>query len=483
MLTAYYFTLALLAILAVHRLHLVRVVRGSTERPAPVPPARWPHVTIQLPMFNEAQVAERVIEAAASINYAGTFDIQVLDDSTDQTSAMVEAACARVARRGIRIEHVRRGSRSGFKAGALAEGMLRSDARYFAVFDADFIPSADFLNRLMPHFRDGIGMVQTRWGHLNREESLLTRVQAAFLDGHFAIESAARAALGAWFNFNGTAGIWRREAIEDAGGWSAATLTEDLDLSYRAQLAGWRFAFVPDYEVGAELPSTMVGFRGQQRRWATGSVQTARRLLGTILSSNESATTKREALFHMTANAAYPLTLVLSTLLVPSIAIRCSTGVTPLLLIDAVMLLISTSSLLVFYREGTKRCGAALSAREILAIVPYGVSLSVSNTVAFVTGLMEDGGTFHRTVKRGSRRLPIRERWSVPAGEILLAVFYLASIVVFLRMGWFTGLPFLVLFASSFILASITSWPVRQTNQKGSVESASIDASVVYAGD
>lgn len=483
MLIAYYVTLTLLAVLAVHRLHLVRVVRRSAAMSAAVIPAEWPHVTIQLPMYNEPQVAERVIEAAASIRYSGRFDIQVLDDSTDVTTVIVEAAVARVRSRGIAIEHVRRGSRLGYKAGALAEGMRRSGARYFAIFDADFVPSPDFLDRLIPHFGDGVGMVQTRWGHLNREESLLTRVQAAFLDGHFAIESAGRAALGAWFNFNGTAGIWRREAIEDAGGWSAATLTEDLDLSYRAQLAGWKFAFVADYEAGAELPSTMVGFRGQQRRWATGSVQTARRLSGAVLRSRADFTTKREAVFHLTANAAYPLTLLLAALVAPSIALRCSAGMSPLLLIDALMLLVSTSSLLLFYREGARRCGRALTAREVFAIIPFGLSLSVSNSVAFFTGLFENGGTFHRTAKRGSKRLRLPERWSVPAGELILATFLFASIVVFIDMRWFTGLPFLLLFASAFALASVSSWPLRTMSKVIDYEPTTVDGSMVYVRD
>lgn len=283
LLIAYYGALTLVTVYAVHRLHLLRL-RGRYVSPAPGKLDRWPDLTIQLPLYNETNVAERLIESAARLEYPGKLDIQVLDDSTDETTCLVTGAVERLRSSGIAIDHVRRGSRDGFKAGALALGMTRSTSELFAVFDADFVPPPDTLLRMVPEFADrSVGMVQARWGHLNRGDGLLTRAQAIFLDAHFAIESAARYAAGHFFNFNGTAGVWRRTAIEDAGGWSASTLTEDLDLSYRAQLAGWKFVFLQDVEVPAELPPTISAFQEQQFRWAKGSIQTARRLLVRIL--------------------------------------------------------------------------------------------------------------------------------------------------------------------------------------------------------
>ncbi|HXG58947.1 MAG TPA: glycosyltransferase, partial [Thermoanaerobaculia bacterium] len=278
----------------------------------------FPPVTVQLPLYNEPNVAARLIDAVAALDYPGPLDIQVLDDSTDATTEIVAGRVAYHRARGIAIEHVRRNSREGYKAGALAYGMSRSRAELFAIFDADFVPPPDLLLRMVPHFADPrTGMVQARWTHINREQSLLTRVQAIYLDGHFAIESAARHLAGRFFNFNGTAGIWRRRAIEEAGGWSPATLTEDLDLSYRAQLAGWRFVFLPHVEVAAELPATFSGFQEQQHRWAKGSIQTARRILPRIARATLPMATKIEAWFHLTSNTAYLLTSIVALLVVP----------------------------------------------------------------------------------------------------------------------------------------------------------------------
>src|SRR5687768_10118185 len=268
LLALYYLVLSALAVYSVHRFYLVRL-RRRTPEPARITAAVYPPLTVQLPMYNEPNVAERLLDAVAALRYPGELDIQVLDDSTDETTQIVAAKIA--AMRGIRIEHVRRGSRDGFKAGALAEGMRRSAAELFAVFDADFVPPPDVLLKMVPYFADRrVGMVQARWTHINRDASMLTRVQALFLDAHFAVESAARNFGRRFFNFNGTAGVWRRAAIEEAGGWSSSTLTEDLDLSYRAQLAGWEFVFLPDVEVPAELPAALSGFQEQQHRWTKG---------------------------------------------------------------------------------------------------------------------------------------------------------------------------------------------------------------------
>src|SRR6266446_495278 len=353
LLIAYYLALGILAIYSVHRLYLVRLRRTlDGPRPTPLPPEAWPSVTVQLPLFNEPNVAARLINAVASIDYPGRLDIQVLDDSTDRTSAVAATGMAAWQARGVAISHIQRGSREGYKAGALAYGMARSDSQFFAVFDADFVPPSDVLTKMVPHFgmaSDRVGMVQARWAHLNREHSLLTRAQAIYLDAHFAVESAARNLSGRFFNFNGTAGIWRREAIDDAGGWSASTLTEDLDLSYRAQLAGWKFVFLPDVEVPAELPAALSGFQEQQHRWAKGSIQTALKVLPRIVRSDLPLRVKSEAFFHLTNNTAYLLSLVVALLMVPAIVIRQRLGITWTLLVDLVLFAASTGSVMLFY--------------------------------------------------------------------------------------------------------------------------------------
>src|SRR5438477_3850685 len=394
-LIANYLALGVLALYSVHRFYLVRLRRWyAAARDEPASPERWPSVTIQLPLFNEANVASRLIDAACAIEYDGELTIQVLDDSTDETTRIVDAHPLR-----HRIEHVRRASRDGFKAGALSNGMQLSDADLFAVFDADFVPHCDFLKRTVPYFfaphpafghplpkgegSRGVGMVQARWTHLNRDQSLLTRVQAIFLDAHFAVESAARHFSGRFFNFNGTAGVWRREAIVEAGGWSASTLTEDLDLSYRAQLAGWKFVFLPDVEVPAELPAQLSGFQEQQHRWAKGSIQTARKLLPRIVASGVAPRVKREAFFHLTNNAAYLLTTIVALLMVPAIVIRQRLGVGWTLLIDAALFATSTGSVLFFYIEGqrwARRPRPPL--RELAAVLPVGIGISLRNASA-----------------------------------------------------------------------------------------------------
>src|SRR6185436_9798314 len=306
----------------------------------------------------------------------------VLDDSTDDTPRIVAEHVAAMRERGIRVEHLRRDARDGYKAGALAHGMARSAAQLFAVFDADFVPPPDVLLRMVPHFADArVGMVQARWTHLNRERSLLTRVQALFLDAHFAVESAARHFGGRFFNFNGTAGVWRRVAIEEAGGWSSSTLTEDLDLSYRAQLAGWQFVFLNDVEVPAELPAALSGFQQQQHRWAKGSIQTARKLARSIVATDLDRVVKTEALFHLTNNCAYLLSLVLALLIVPAIAIRHAYGLEWTFAIDLILFVASTGSVLLFYVEGQRFAGRGRPRlRELMAVLPVGVGMAVRNS-------------------------------------------------------------------------------------------------------
>ncbi|MDQ3281970.1 MAG: glycosyltransferase [Acidobacteriota bacterium] len=460
-LTLYYAVLSVLAIYSLHRLHLVRL-RRRTRPPQRVTANVFPSLTVQLPLYNEPNVAARLLDAVARIDYPGPFDIQVLDDSTDETSAIVAASVERIRARAVRITHVRRTSRDGFKAGALAHGMTLGDAELFAVFDADFVPTADVFLRLVPYFADPrVGMVQARWTHLNREQSLLTRVQALFLDAHFAVESAARNFGGRFFNFNGTAGVWRRSAIEEAGGWSSSTLTEDLDLSYRAQLAGWKFVFVSDVEVPAELPAALRGFQDQQHRWAKGSIQTARKLLGAILTGELPRATKLEALFHLTNNTAYLLNVMLALLIVPALLVRYAHALTWTFAIDFALFAASTASVLLFYREGQRQAGRpAPRARELFAVLPVGIGMAVRNASAVIEGLVQRGGYFQRTPKAGDtprRKLARRRRTPTWLAESALAIFFAAAMIAFARTGHWGALPFLSLFASGYALFALVN--------------------------
>jgi cellulose synthase/poly-beta-1,6-N-acetylglucosamine synthase-like glycosyltransferase len=279
-LVAYFFVLSILGIYGWHRYFIVYQYMKNRDRVPGPPPAigEWPVVTVQLPVYNEMYVVDRLIAAVCDLDYPlDRLQIQVLDDSTDETRDIVALAVRRYAARGFDISQVHRQDRTGYKAGALEAGLRTARGEFVAVFDADFVPQADFLRKTIPYFVDSqVGVVQARWGHLNQSYSLLTRVQAVMLDGHFVLEHGGRNRSGCFFNFNGTAGVWRRAAIADAGGWQHDTLTEDLDLSYRAQLRGWRFLFLPDLVTPAEVPVEMNAFKSQQHRWAKGSIQTCR---------------------------------------------------------------------------------------------------------------------------------------------------------------------------------------------------------------
>jgi cellulose synthase/poly-beta-1,6-N-acetylglucosamine synthase-like glycosyltransferase len=451
-LTLYYLVLSVLAVYSIHRFYLVRL-RRRTPEPARATADVFPPLTVQLPLYNEPNVAARLLDAVAAIDYPGALDVQVLDDSNDETSAIVAERVIAIRARGIRIEHVRRGSRDGFKAGALAEGLRRSDARLFAVFDADFVPSPDVLRRIVPYFADErVGMVQARWTHINRGSSMLTRVQALFLDAHFAIESAARNFGGRFFNFNGTAGVWRREAIEDAGGWSSSTLTEDLDLSYRAQLAGWTFVFLPDVEVPAELPAALSGFQQQQHRWTKGSIQTARKLLPSILRKDLRAAVKTEALFHLTNNTAYLLSVLLALLAVPAMLIRYRHDLGWSFTADFFLFAASTGSVLLFYREGQKWAGRPEPPwRELLAVVPVGIGMSIRNAAAVLEGLVQTGGYFRRTPKEGDSRQRVHDgRPRIPWIEMALTILFAAVVIAFAVAERWVSLPFLTLFVTGY---------------------------------
>lgn len=319
----YLLNIGLLAIYGINALVLAGLRRWqhiSIPVLDPVQADDWPQVTVQLPIYNERYVVERLIESVAAIDYPhDRLYIQVLDDSTDITADLVAQLVAHYQSKGIDIEHVQRTNRQGYKGGALACGLRFAKGDFIAIFDADFVPKPDFLKRTVPYFdRDGkTGCVQTRWGHLNRENSWLTRTQANGIDGHFIIEQETKSEAGLFLNFNGTAGIWRRTCVEDAGGWHHDTLTEDLDLSYRAQLRGWKIRYLPHIITPAELPEKISAFKSQQFRWAKGSIQTAKKLLRELWRSSQPLVVKVEGTIHLTHYAVHPLMIINLLLIMP----------------------------------------------------------------------------------------------------------------------------------------------------------------------
>src|SRR5262249_28550631 len=352
-LASYFFVLIVLAVYGWHRYYLVYLyMRNRDKEPKPQPPLDPPPaVTIQLPLYTEMYVTDRLIDAVGRIEYPRELlEIQVLDDSIDETESIAELAVRRFDAQGIDIKYYHRTDRTGYKAGALEAGLATARGEFIAIFDADFIPTPNFLRDLMPHFADpAVGMVQARWGHINQDYSLLTKIQSILLDGHFVLEHGGRHRSGRFFNFNGTAGVWRRAAIDDAGGWQHDTLTEDLDLSYRAQLRGWRFLFLSDVIAPAEVPVEMNAFKSQQFRWAKGSIQTCRKLLPRILRADVPLGVKAEAFFHLTANFNYPFMCVLSVLMFPAMVIRYNMGWYEMLLIDVPLFFAATFSVCNFY--------------------------------------------------------------------------------------------------------------------------------------
>jgi len=369
------------------------------------PDADLPMVTVQLPIYNELYVSERIIEAAANFDYpADRFEIQVLDDSTDETSLMISRAVAAAQKRGINIVHIRREDRAGYKAGALAEGTKVATGEFIAIFDADFVPQRDFLRRILPHFdADDVAFVQARWGHVNRDYSWLTRLQALAIDGHFLVEQSGRGEAGYWFNFNGTAGVWRATAIEAAGGWKADTLTEDLDLSYRAHLAGWTARYVEELVVPAEVPAQLTGFRRQQHRWARGSLECAYRLLPQVWRTKASLMTRVQASLHL---CAYFIQLLLMMLLViyPLVVIasmeypRFST-------IFGIGYIFATASIAptVFFITGSRQGGRSWvrDFPQVVIVTIFGAGLMVNTARAALQIFTQRNPSFERTAKFG----------------------------------------------------------------------------------
>ncbi len=479
LLGAYFGLLAGLSVFAVHRLFLValRWRAGRTRPPRPPAPAQWPRVTVQLPLYNEPFVALRLLDAVARLQYPrDRLQVQVLDDSTDGSRAGVAARVAELRRQGLDIEHLCRARRTGYKAGALAAGLARARGEFVCVFDADFVPPPEFLQRLIPYFAaPDIGMVQARWGHLNEGASALARVQALFLDAHFAIEQAARCRSGRFFNFNGTAGIWRRAAIEQAGGWQHDTLTEDLDLSYRAQLAGWRFLYVDEPAAPAELPAAITAFRSQQARWTRGAVQTARKLLGRVWRADLPLAVKVEASFHMAANATYLMMVALSVLVVPAMVLRHLRGYHWMVWVDLPVLLFATGSVCLFLLSARTALGRSWAGalRWLLPAMALGIGIAPNNARAALAGLRGDTGTFVRTPKRGTAAgadaVDPAVRARLPLLELAFTLWFAAGIGIAAALGMWGFLPVLCLFEAGYgwvaaaSLAERTRWSVLRS--------------------
>ncbi len=470
-LATYFFVLLILAVYGWHRYYLVYLyLRNKDNRPVPkgtLDPL--PVVTIQLPIYNEMYVADRLIEAVCQIDYPhDRLEVQVLDDSTDETRTVAEQAVRRAAATGLDIKYIRRTDRIGYKAGALEAGMKVARGEFIAIFDADFIPTTDFLQRTVHHFSDpAVALVQARWGHINADYSLLTKVQSILLDAHFVIEHGGRNRSGLFFNFNGTAGIWRREAIVDGGGWQHDTLTEDLDLSYRTQMKGWRFVFLPDLISPAEVPVEMNAFKSQQHRWAKGSIQTCKKLLPRLLRADLPLHVKAEAFFHLSANFNYPLMCVLSVLMAPSMVIRYNMGWYEMLLIDVPLFFAATASVANFYmvcqRELHKDWMTRL--KYLPFLMSIGIGLAVNNTRAVFEALFNKETEFARTPKY--RIEGGADEWTTkkyrqtevvqPLIELALGLYFTATVFYALANGIYGTVPFLVLFQVGFLYTGLLS--------------------------
>ena len=455
----YVATLALLATYGLHRSWMLLRFHWKTRPQRPEPETaggELPRVTVQLPLFNERTVVSRLVRAAGALDWPrDRLEIQVLDDSTDETREIADREVAQLIANGLDARVVRRPDRSGYKAGALEYGMRIAKGDLMCVFDADFVPTSDFLRRTVPRFDDPtIGMVQARWEHENRDESFLTRAQSTLLDGHFVIEHKVRFDEGLFFNFNGTAGLWRRKAIDDAGGWQHDTLTEDLDLSYRAQLAGWRFIYAHEVTAPAEVPPTIAAFKSQQHRWAKGSVQVARKLGKRIATSDESWRIKREAFAHLTGNSGYPLVLLMAVFMPPAVFAR---GADRYVWFHLASFVLCTLSVFLFYERSQHALGRPLGRRlrDALGAVVLGIGMCVSQTRAVFEGLFQETGAFIRTPKRGditiasSQTYRIRLR-GLPGFELLFAAWFTWGVVRAAEAGLWGAIPFLLLFLAGF---------------------------------
>ncbi len=473
LLIPYFAVMIVLAIYGIHRYTLCYIYYKHRKNYDPNPPQHFddlPRVTVQLPIFNEQFVIDRLIEAVCAMEYPREkLEIQVLDDSTDETTEVASGIVDRYAAMGHPIVYIHRTNRHGFKAGALDAGLKVAKGEFVAIFDADFVPPPDWLMKVIHHFAEPeIGMVQTRWTHLNRDYSMLTKIEAILLDGHFVLEHGARSRSGDFFNFNGTAGMWRRQAIADGGGWQHDTLTEDTDLSYRSQMAGWKFKYLPEVECPSELPIEMTAFKTQQARWAKGLIQTSIKVLPMLFRTDVERRIKIESVYHLTANLSYPLMVVMSALLIPAMIVRFYQGWFQMLLIDVPLFTASTFSIAVFYLA-SQRILFPKTWKRTFFYLPFlmalGIGLTVTNTKAVMEALFGIKSAFVRTpkfrvTKKGEKSQAAKYRKRLvlaPWIELLFgAYFFLAILYTFSNQNYFTA-PFLILFVIGYWYTGLMS--------------------------
>ena len=464
LLTIYFIALTILFGFGIHGIVLLYYYRKTKlqDTQEVVQKGEWPLVTIQLPMFNELYVVERLIGSICEIDYPkDKLEIQVLDDSTDETQALAKKLCLEYEAKGFDISYIHRVDRTGYKAGALKEGLKIAKGEFVAIFDADFVPKKDFLKRTVPHFQnEKVGMVQTRWEHINGDESYLTKAQAIALDGHFVIEQQVRNKAGFFINFNGTAGIWRKDCIIDAGNWQADTLTEDFDLSYRAQLNGWKFKFLNDVTSPAELPADINALKTQQFRWTKGAVETALKLLPMVWKSKLKPKVKLECFIHLTSNIVFPFIILVAMLNIPIVMIKISTtGYDSVYSLMSIFVLASISTFL-FYMYGQK--AIHLDWRKRILLFPVflagSMGLAVNNTKAVLEALVGKKTEFTRTPKDGDKapKNTIKKKYRqnrvtlLVAVELLLTLYFVVGIGYSLYHLEIAAIPFQILFLLGF---------------------------------
>ncbi len=466
-LIVYFGILTILAIYGVYRVKQVtefwRYRKFPPKAKAAFAESELPHVTLQLPLFNEMYVVERLVKAVTEIDYPrDRMEIQVLDDSTDETMVIARATVEKYGRAGFDIHYIHRSDRTGFKAGALENGMKTAKGNLIAIFDADFVPKPDFLRKLIHHFTDPtIGCAQMRWAHINGSYNLLTRLQTIMLDGHFVVEQTTRNRSGNFFNFNGTAGIWRREAIEMSGGWQHDTLTEDTDLSFRAQLMGWRFVYLLDEEAPAEIPVEINAFKAQQRRWAKGVLQVWFKLYRRIWYAQLPLRVKLEMFFRLTGNISYPLMIVASFMQFPLLLVRYNQGLHQLMMLDVPLLFFSTVSVVLFYGSAVWYLDRSRGARlwHLPLVMGLGIGLAFSNARAVLEALAGVKSDFVRTPKYRVEKTD-DESWKgkkykrkhgwLPLLELSFALYFVLAIAYALRMHMFGPIVFLLLFCFGY---------------------------------
>jgi cellulose synthase/poly-beta-1,6-N-acetylglucosamine synthase-like glycosyltransferase len=441
--------------------------RRQIEKPRP--PAVWPAVTVQLPLYNERYVARRLLEAIGHLTYPiDRLEIQLLDDSTDETTDILREVARELRARGLTITHRCREGRTGYKAGALAGGFAEARGEFVAIFDADFVPSPDFLQQTIPYFADPqVAVVQARWGHLNRDFSLLTVAQSFGIDGHFGVEQSARSWGNLFLNFNGTAGVWRKAAISDAGGWSADTLTEDLDLSYRAQLRGWRIVYVPDLNCPAELPALISGFKSQQRRWAKGSMQTAMKLLPAVFRTPRSPWVKYQAFMHLTYYMVHPLMLIVTLLSLPMVERQDQDLFMPLSWgVGLACSLVTLGPLsMIVYAQRVLYPQWWRQIWQLPSLMVIGIGVALSTSLAVLGAFWGKNREFIRTPKFGigSEGGTLRGKTYVDRRfwdgllEIGLGSYTAWAIWQTWQDGQYAILPFLILYAAGFLVVGALS--------------------------